>query len=236
MQKVVNDRLGEWFEKNPAEGKEIARKAHERVDRPARGSQGPRRGAQPQGPARRRQPARQARRLPVDQPRGVRALHRRGRLGRRPGQAGPRPADPGDPADPRQDPQRREGAHRPRAAEPGGAGDHLRAGHRHPGRRVRHRPAALPQDRADGRRRRRRPAHPHAAAHAAVPLHAGGRRAGPRLPRPAAAVQDQVVATGRAGVRLLRPRARRADRGRRRGGPASCPRTTASSATRASAR
>jgi len=27
VQKVVNDRLGEWFEKNPAEGKEIARKA-----------------------------------------------------------------------------------------------------------------------------------------------------------------------------------------------------------------
>ena len=27
VQKVVNDRLGEWFEKNPAEGKEIARKS-----------------------------------------------------------------------------------------------------------------------------------------------------------------------------------------------------------------
>ena len=27
VQKVVNDRLGEWFEKNPAEGKELARKA-----------------------------------------------------------------------------------------------------------------------------------------------------------------------------------------------------------------
>jgi DNA gyrase subunit B len=27
VQKVVNDRLGEWFEKNPSEGKEIARKA-----------------------------------------------------------------------------------------------------------------------------------------------------------------------------------------------------------------
>jgi DNA gyrase subunit B len=27
VQKVVNDRLGEWFEKNPTEGKEIARKA-----------------------------------------------------------------------------------------------------------------------------------------------------------------------------------------------------------------
>ena len=27
VQKVVNDQLGEWFEQNPAEGKEIARKA-----------------------------------------------------------------------------------------------------------------------------------------------------------------------------------------------------------------
>ena len=27
VQKMVNDQLGEWFEKNPAEGKEIARKA-----------------------------------------------------------------------------------------------------------------------------------------------------------------------------------------------------------------
>ena len=39
-----------------------------------------------------------------------------------------------------------------------------------------------------------------------------------------------------AGVRLLRPRARRADRGRPRGRPARWPRTTASSATRVSAR
>ena len=46
--------------------------------------------------------------------------------------------------------------------------------------------AALPQDRADGRRRRRRPAHPHAAADAAVPLHAPAGGGRPRLPRPAA--------------------------------------------------
>ena len=109
VQKVVNDQLGEWFEKNPSEGKDIARKAQGAAVGPDGGPQGPRRRAQPQGSARRRQPAGQARRLPVDQPRGVRALHRRGRLGRRPGQAGPRPADPGDPADPRQDPQRRAG-------------------------------------------------------------------------------------------------------------------------------
>ena len=42
--------------------------------------------------------------------------------------------------------------------------------------------AALSQDRPDGRRRRRRPAHPHAAADAAVPLHAAADRGRPRLP------------------------------------------------------
>ena len=44
--------------------------------------------------------------------RALRALPRRGRLGRRLGEAGPRPRVPGDPAAARQDPQRREGAHR----------------------------------------------------------------------------------------------------------------------------
>ena len=43
--------------------------------------------------------------------------------------------------------------------------------HRHR-RGLRPRQAALPQDRADGRRRRRRPAHPHPAADPALPLHA----------------------------------------------------------------
>ena len=47
--------------------------------------------------------------------------------------------------------------------------------HRHP-RRVRPREAALSQDRPDGRRRRRRPAHPDAAADPAVPLHAAAGR------------------------------------------------------------
>ena len=116
VQKVVNDQLGEWFEKNPTEGKEIARKAQSAAvarlaARKARDAARSRKGLLGGGSL----PG-QARRLPVDQPRGVRALHRRGRLGRRPGQAGPRPADPGDPADPRQDPQRRAGPPRPRPA------------------------------------------------------------------------------------------------------------------------
>ncbi len=95
-----------------------------------RGPQGARPGPVPQGTARWRRPARQAQRLPVDEPRGVRGLHRRGRLGRRLRPPGPRPADPGDPPDPRQDPQRREGPHRQGAGQPGGPGDHLRARHR----------------------------------------------------------------------------------------------------------
>jgi DNA gyrase subunit B len=45
-------------------------------------------------------------------------------------------------------------------------------------RQLRHRQAALPQDRGDDRRRRRRRAHPHAAADVLLPPDAGGDRAG----------------------------------------------------------
>jgi DNA gyrase subunit B len=76
--------------------------------------------------------------------------------------------------------QRGEGAHRPRAEEQRGPGADHRARHRHP-RRVRHREAALPQADPHGRRRRRRPAHPDAAADAGVPLHAPADRARPRV-------------------------------------------------------
>ena len=73
--------------------------------------------------------------------------------------------------------------------------------------------AALPQDDPDGRRRRRRPAHPDAAADPAVPLHAAAGRAGSRLPGGPAALQDQVEQEGRRRpVRVLRPGARRTDR------------------------
>ena len=116
MQRIVNDQLGDWFEKNPAEGKDIVRKAQAAASariaaRKARDLARSRKGLLGGGGL----PG-QAERLPVDQPRGVRGLHRRGRLGRRLGAPGPRPADPGDPADPRQDPQRREGPHRQGAA------------------------------------------------------------------------------------------------------------------------
>ena len=89
-------------------------------------------------------------------------------------------------------------------------------GHR---RGLRHREGALPQDRADGRCRRRRPAHHHAAADPALPLHARAHRGRLRLPRPAAALPAQVVERA-ARIRLQRPRARRAARRWRRRGQA----------------
>ncbi len=84
-------------------------------------------------------------------------------------------------------------------------------------RRVRHRQVAVSQDRVDGRRRRRRPAHLDAAADAAVPVHeaAGGKR--PHLPGAAAAVQAEMAAQ-RTGIRLLGPRARWSARGWPQGG------------------
>ena len=223
------------WRRTPPRASDIVRKAQAAAYGPDRRPQGPRPGPQPQGPARRRRPAGQAGRLPVDQPRGVRGLHRRGRLGRRLGTPGPRPADPGDPADPRQDPQRREGPHRQGAGQHRGPGDHLRARHRHP-RGVQHRQAALPQDRADGRRRRRRPPHQHPAADAAVPLHAAADRARLRLHGAAAALPAALEQAAEhefvySDAERDALHARRA-RGRAR----SCPRRTRSSATRVSAR
>ena len=87
---------------------------------------------------------------------------------------------PGDPADPRQDHQRREGTHRPGVEEHRGAEPDHRAGYRHP-RRVRPGEAEVPQDHADGRRRRGRPAHHHAAAHLVVPVHAAADRVRARV-------------------------------------------------------
>ena len=223
------------FEKNPAEGKDIVRKAMSAAQAADRRPQGARARPRPQGAARRRRPPGKLADCQSHEPRGVRDLRRRGRLRRRLGQGWPRPADPGDPPDPRQDPQRREGPHRQGAGQQRGPGDHLRARHRHP-RRVRPREGALPQDRDDGRRRRRRSPHPHAAADAAVPVHEAAHRGRLRLPRAAAALPAAVEQAARPRVRLLRRRARRDDR-RPASRPArSCPRRTRSSATRGSAR
>ena len=111
VQTAVADSLGQYLDENPADGRRIiekcltaarareaARKARDLVIR---------KGALDGDVA-----ARQAGRLPGARPGAQRALHRRGRLGRRLGQAGPRPPLPGDPAAARQAPQRREGAPR----------------------------------------------------------------------------------------------------------------------------
>ena len=52
VQRVVNDQLGAWLEQNPAEGKDIVRKAQAAASRADRRPQGTRPGPQPQGPAR----------------------------------------------------------------------------------------------------------------------------------------------------------------------------------------
>ena len=232
VQRVCNEQITHWFESNPTEAKTIITKASSAA-RARRAAQDARKLAR-KNLLSQQLAAGQARRLPLDRPAQLRGLHRRGRLGRWFGQVRPRLDVPGDPADPRQDHQRREGAHRPGPQEQRGPVDDHRLRHRHP-RRVRPVEAALSQDHPDGGRRRRRPAHPHAAADAAVPLHASAGRGRPRLPGPAAAVQDQVgrqagdeyVYTdrekeGRAPARPPRPAARS--------------RTTRSSGSRASAR
>ena len=220
---VVNAKLAEFLEENPQRGG--AGRPQGRLRRPGpRGrAQGARRHAQVRHG--RHGPARQARRLHGQEPGAGGAVHRRGRLRRRLGQAGPRPLHPGRPAAARQDPQRREVAHRQGPAEPGDPGADHRARHRRP-RRVRHREAALPQDHPDDGRRRGRRAHPHADPHAAVPRDAGADRGRPRLHRQAAAVQahaGQARALHREGLRARGAAARRqarALRGRRPRGPA----------------
>ncbi len=209
-------------------GEPEGREADHRQDR--RGRARPRGGAQgararpAEGGARRRRPARQARRLPGRRPGPLRALHRRGRLGRRLGQAGARPADAGDPAAQGEDPERREGALRQDArlrrdplAHPG-----ARRGDR---RGVRPRQAPVPPHHPDDRRRRGRLAHPDAPPHLLLPADARGDRAGLPLHRPAAPLQGRGreegdVPQGRQGVRALpaRPDRRRPDAGGRAGG------------------
>src|SRR5205823_620651 len=110
------------------------------------------------------EPSRQARRLQLDRSLGVRALHRRGRLGRRLGQAGARPRLPGDPPAARQGAQHRAGLDRQGAHQQGALRHRLRGRLRHreglrPGQ------APLPQDLPPHGRRLGREPHLHAAAH-----------------------------------------------------------------------
>ena len=157
--------------------------------RPRRGPQGPRPDP-PQVGARELDAAGQARRLQRPRPEPDRAVHRRGRLGRRLGQAGARSRDPGGAAAVRQDHQRREepdrqGAGQRRGPEPDHGDRHRRA------RGVRHRRGALPQARDHDRRGRRRRPHPDPDPDLLLPADAGADRARLRLYRQAAAVPGE---------------------------------------------
>ena len=194
VESVVNARLAEFLEENPHGGQRGHPQGRLRRPGPCRRAQGARPHPAQVGAGELRA-ARQAGRLLDPRPVAHRALHRRGRLRRRLGQAGPRPRHPGRAAAAGQDPQRREGADRPGAPEPGDPGaDH---GARHGrARGVRRRAPALPQDHPDDGRRRGRRAHPHADPHAAVPGDAGARRVGLHLHRQAAALQAQAGPAG----------------------------------------
>ena len=93
VQRVVTDQLGDWLDAQPDRGP----RRHPQVDPGRRGPDGGAQGARgdpPQGPAGVRRHAGQAARLPVERPGRVRGLHRRGRLGRRLGGPRPQPARP----------------------------------------------------------------------------------------------------------------------------------------------
>ena len=114
---------------------------------------------------------------------------------------------PGAAADPRQDPERPEVLDRRHAEE-------RRVRGHHPGRRrrlrplVRHRPGALRQGDPDGRRRRRRLAHPLPAADPVPPVHAADAGGRARLRRRAAAAPDRGDRRGPGEERVSSTRTR----------------------------
>ena len=132
-------------------------------------------------------PARQARRLHQYRGARLRTVHRRGRLGRRLGQAGARPREPGDAAAARQDPQRRVRQQGQAGAEPAARRPGAGARRRHRRALPRRRPALRQGDRDDRRRCRRR-AYRFTADHVLLPPDAATDRERPSLSRGAAAL------------------------------------------------
>ena len=136
----------------------------------------------------------------VDRPGQERAVHRRGRLRRRLGQAGARPRDPGDPAAAGQGAERRAGALQKVLANKE-LQDVVSALGCGMGDRVQRRAAPLRQGHPADGRRHRRPPHRHLAADLLLPPPAPAHRRRARLPGAAAALPDRLRqgdATGRS--------------------------------------
>ena len=132
----------------------------------------------------------QAQRLHELRPRGERDLHRRGRFGRRIGEAGPGPRPAGDSAAARQGAEHRRRVGREGAREQGAVGSR-------DGARLRHRQglrvdeAAVRPRHHPGRRGFGRPSHRDAAADVHLPAHAAAHPRGQGLPRAAAALSHR---------------------------------------------
>ncbi len=192
---AIKDNVDHWLAGNPAPREPAARlggRARRRAAAPPRreGNAAQERDAQAA-------PARQARRLHQHRRAGLRAVHRRGRLGGRLGQAGARPRQSGRAAAARKNPQRRLGrqgqARRQPAACRSGAGARRR--HR---RALSRRGPALREDRRDDRRRRRRRAHRLVADHVLLSPDAATDRARAPLSRGAAALSPLATAARRS--------------------------------------
>ena len=91
VQKATNDKLGAVVRGEPHRGQQDREEGDRRRPGPHGGQEGARRHPL-QDAARRRRHARQAQGLQLQEPRGARAVHRRGRLGRRLRRHRPRPA------------------------------------------------------------------------------------------------------------------------------------------------